>query len=37
MQEVLSRTAALLGDRGIRKLQQSSVAVIGLGGVGLML
>lgn len=34
MQEVLSRTAALLGDRGIRKLQQSSVAVIGLGGVG---
>jgi len=34
MQEVFCRTAALLGNEGLRKLQQSSVAIIGLGGVG---
>ena len=34
MQEVFCRTAALLGNEGLRKLQQSAVAIIGLGGVG---
>jgi tRNA A37 threonylcarbamoyladenosine dehydratase len=34
MQELFRRTAALLGNEGLRKLQQSAVAVIGLGGVG---
>lgn len=34
MQEMFCRTAALLGNEGLKKLQQSSVAIIGLGGVG---
>ncbi|HBQ26951.1 MAG TPA: hypothetical protein DD791_11200 [Syntrophomonas sp.] len=34
MQEVFCRTAVLLGNEGFKKLQQSSVAIIGLGGVG---
>ena len=34
MQEFYSRTALLLGEAGVEKLQNSRVAVFGLGGVG---
>lgn len=34
MREAFRRTEALLGSAGLKKLQNSSVAVIGLGGVG---
>ncbi len=34
MEETLSRTAALLGEDGVRRLTDSRVAVFGIGGVG---
>lgn len=34
MKEAFRRTEALLGSTGLKKLQESSIAVIGLGGVG---
>ena len=34
MKEAFRRTEALLGSAGLEKLQESSIAVIGLGGVG---
>lgn len=34
MKEAFRRTEALLGSAGMRKLQESTIAVIGLGGVG---
>ncbi len=34
MKEIYTRTAALLGENGVKKLNNSHVAVFGLGGVG---
>ena len=34
MQEQFSRTQLLIGEEGIKKLQQSHIALFGIGGVG---
>ena len=34
MEEIFMRTAALIGEEGVKKLASSKVAVFGLGGVG---